>query len=199
MLVCRFRLAGPLLAGLLVLLQGPLVLAQSSKLYNPTAFLIQKTYQVGDLFRDGAAKDRLVEYLLRNVEPESWQGQGGEGTIDFFPLGCTLLVRQSPDIQEKIADCLEQFRREMSSTRTGVVEPEEAKTSNPLPATSLAKTSPLPKKLSRLLERYREACKNGDLRKARKLAQQAIELDPTCFGKLWFGERSHERVPGGIE
>jgi hypothetical protein len=38
-------------------------------------------------------------------------------------------------------------------------------------------------KLERLMTKYRWACEDGDNAEARKLAQQCLAIDPTCFGK----------------
>jgi hypothetical protein len=38
-------------------------------------------------------------------------------------------------------------------------------------------------KLDRLLTKYRWACEDGEAAEARKLAQQCLAIDPTCFGK----------------
>src|SRR5207248_11671066 len=36
---------------------------------------------------------------------------GGPGTIDYFPLGMTLVINQTLDVQEQIADLLAALRR----------------------------------------------------------------------------------------
>jgi len=36
---------------------------------------------------------------------------------------------------------------------------------------------------AKLMEKYHVACQAGDLEKARKLARQALDLDPMCFDK----------------
>jgi hypothetical protein len=52
------------------------------------------------------------------------------------------------------------------------------------PATKSPKEQRLEKKAAALVEKYHAACKAGDLEKARKLARQALDLNPTCFDKL---------------
>ena len=39
-------------------------------------------------------------------EPATWSDKGGSGTIEYFPLGKSLVVKQTADVQEKIADLL---------------------------------------------------------------------------------------------
>src|SRR5437879_11447802 len=38
--------------------------------------------------------------------------------------------------------------------------------------------------LAKLLERYHRACAEGRVAAARKLAEQCLNLDPTCFGRV---------------
>jgi hypothetical protein len=51
------------------------------------------------------------------------------------------------------------------------------------PAAKSAQEQRLEKKAAALVEKYHAACKGGDLEKARKLARQALDLDPACFDK----------------
>ncbi len=45
------------------------------------------------------------------MAPQTWQSMGGQGTIDFYPLGQGLIVHQTPDIQEQVAELLQALRR----------------------------------------------------------------------------------------
>lgn len=54
---------------------------------------------------------QLISLITNNISPETWNSQSGKGTIDYFPLGMTLIVNQTPDIQEQVADLLQQLRR----------------------------------------------------------------------------------------
>src|SRR5205814_2291259 len=42
---------------------------------------------------------------------DSWQDASGPGTIDYHPLGMTLVINQTLDIHEQIADLLAALRR----------------------------------------------------------------------------------------
>src|SRR5262249_38080448 len=42
---------------------------------------------------------------------DSWAARGGPGTIDYFPLAQALVINQTLDIQEQIADLLQALRR----------------------------------------------------------------------------------------
>jgi type II secretory pathway component GspD/PulD (secretin) len=53
----------------------------------------------------------LIKLITGTIRPETWQDAGGPGTIDFHPLTMALVVNQTPDIQEQIADLLQALRR----------------------------------------------------------------------------------------
>jgi type II secretory pathway component GspD/PulD (secretin) len=53
----------------------------------------------------------LIRLIQNNVEPKSWAEMGGPGTIDFFPHTLSLVVNQTPDIQDQIAELLGALRR----------------------------------------------------------------------------------------
>src|SRR5262249_1403908 len=54
---------------------------------------------------------QLIELITRTIQPNSWYESGGPGTIDFFPLTMALVINQTPDIQEQVADLLAALRR----------------------------------------------------------------------------------------
>ncbi|MBV9125712.1 MAG: hypothetical protein JO112_20375, partial [Planctomycetes bacterium] len=56
-------------------------------------------------------QELLMELITNTVAPGSWSKVGGQATIDYFPLGMALVVTQTPDIQEQIADLLTALRR----------------------------------------------------------------------------------------
>lgn len=56
-------------------------------------------------------EDVLINLITNTIEPSSWAQMGGAGTIDYFPLGMALVVNQTPDIQEQIAELLAALRR----------------------------------------------------------------------------------------
>ena len=53
----------------------------------------------------------LIRLIVNTIKPESWDVNGGRGTIDYFPLGMALTVNQTPDIQEQVAELLAVLRR----------------------------------------------------------------------------------------
>jgi type II secretory pathway component GspD/PulD (secretin) len=53
----------------------------------------------------------LIRLITSTVAPESWSEVGGQGTIQYYPLGLALVVNQTQDIQEQIIDLLTALRR----------------------------------------------------------------------------------------
>jgi type II secretory pathway component GspD/PulD (secretin) len=78
-------------------------------------------YQVADLViplgEKGAKTDeeRLMKLIQDTVAPRSWAAMGGQGTIDYFPITMTLVVNQTPDVQEQVADLLARLRHEQDT------------------------------------------------------------------------------------
>ena len=55
-------------------------------------------------------EDNLIRLITNVVEPGSWSQLGGRGTIDYYPLGYSLIVTQSPAVQEQIEALLAGLR-----------------------------------------------------------------------------------------
>jgi type II secretory pathway component GspD/PulD (secretin) len=56
-------------------------------------------------------EDQLIQIITNTIEPRSWASMGGHGTIDYFPMTMTLVINQTPDILEQVADLLNALRR----------------------------------------------------------------------------------------
>lgn len=59
----------------------------------------------------GQLQEVLMKLITNTISPNSWSAVGGPGTIEFFPLGSALVINQTPDIQEQVADLLQALRR----------------------------------------------------------------------------------------
>jgi general secretion pathway protein D len=55
--------------------------------------------------------DSLVELVTTTVAPQSWQEVGGPGAISGYENNLSLVVSQTQEVHEQIADLLEQLRR----------------------------------------------------------------------------------------
>jgi type II secretory pathway component GspD/PulD (secretin) len=56
-------------------------------------------------------EDLLIKLITSTIAPQSWSDVGGPGTIQYFPLGLALVINQTQDLQEQIADLLAALRR----------------------------------------------------------------------------------------
>ena len=56
-------------------------------------------------------EDALIRIITSTIEPQSWSSVGGAGTIEYHPLTMSLVVNQTPNIQEQVADLLNNLRR----------------------------------------------------------------------------------------
>ncbi|MEN6451232.1 MAG: hypothetical protein ABFC96_12135 [Thermoguttaceae bacterium] len=55
--------------------------------------------------------DSLIELIKSTVKPSSWDDVGGAGSISNFENNLTLVVSQTQEVHEEIADLLDQLRR----------------------------------------------------------------------------------------
>ncbi|MCA9262501.1 MAG: hypothetical protein KDA60_01585 [Planctomycetales bacterium] len=53
----------------------------------------------------------LTDLIEATVEPDTWEAQGGTGSMEGFPTNLSLVVSQTQEVHEKIADLLDQLRR----------------------------------------------------------------------------------------
>jgi RNA polymerase sigma factor (sigma-70 family) len=75
--------------------------------------LVTRIFPIRDLLADTEKKnreERLIHLITQVVEPQSWSAMGGQATIEFFPLGKSLVVNQSPAVLEQIQALLEGLR-----------------------------------------------------------------------------------------
>ncbi len=55
--------------------------------------------------------DTLIELITATIAPDTWDDVGGQGSIQGFPTNLSLVVSQTQEVHEQIADLLEQLRR----------------------------------------------------------------------------------------
>ncbi|PQO35563.1 general secretion pathway protein GspD [Blastopirellula marina] len=55
--------------------------------------------------------DSLINLITTTIEPESWEELGGPGAVQPFQTNLSLVVSQTQEVHDKIADLLEQLRR----------------------------------------------------------------------------------------
>jgi len=55
--------------------------------------------------------DTLIELITSTIAPDSWDEVGGAGAIEPFPVNLSLVISQTQEVHEQIADLLDQLRR----------------------------------------------------------------------------------------
>jgi hypothetical protein len=134
-----YRIAGLapalLLAAGLIAQAGPKVCVKKGCCRPVSGRLVVQTYPVADLVIPvdrgdvtvciGKGKCRaekkkpssrtqeaeLIKRITSTVAPGSWASKGGRGTIDYYPQTMALVVNQTAEVQEMVADVLETMRR----------------------------------------------------------------------------------------
>jgi type II secretory pathway component GspD/PulD (secretin) len=96
---------------------GPLALNQGESTGTPSGrnlFSMDSAGASQQQARSGpgnTTEDKLIGLIKSTVSPHSWNDSGGPGTIEYFPLTMSLIINQTPDIQEQVADLLSALRR----------------------------------------------------------------------------------------
>jgi type II secretory pathway component GspD/PulD (secretin) len=85
---------------------------QVAELVVPVKEMAADPGKKGDPAKTAATQEAaLIKMIQEKVAPKSWASNGGRGTIDYFPRTMTLIVSQTPDVQEQVADLLAALRR----------------------------------------------------------------------------------------
>ncbi len=125
---------------------------------------VMTTYNVSDLVvkkprttcsAEPSEEETLMRLITSTIAPQSWAAKGGSGTVDYFPLTQSLVIRQTPDVQEQVADLLAVLRLQLENEKAGVAE-----------------------QVAGLLKACRLAAEAGETDHAADLARQAFALDP---------------------
>ncbi len=97
---------------------SPAVAAQMRTLGIPGTGQVQTGQPQPNQFGPGGLKggnqadfDSLIDLITQTIAPTSWTDSGGTGSIAPFETNLTLVVSQTQEIHEQIADLLQQLRR----------------------------------------------------------------------------------------
>ncbi len=78
---------------------------------NAAAFGFAPNRQAGIALQPPDNGQDLVELIQRTIQPESWDVNGGPGTIVYFSPLRALVVRNRSEIHEQLGDVIGQMRR----------------------------------------------------------------------------------------
>ncbi|MDH3719751.1 MAG: general secretion pathway protein GspD, partial [Planctomycetota bacterium] len=95
--------------------QPPVMGVAQGTAATPEGTLAQNTSPAFSTGRPGGTSsadfDALIELITKTIEPDSWDEVGGQGTVAEFETNLSLVISQTQEIHEKIADLLDQLRR----------------------------------------------------------------------------------------
>jgi len=60
---------------------------------------------------DGLEFETLIDLITSTITPSTWSSAGGPGSIEPFPSNLSLVISQTGNVHDRIADLLEQLRR----------------------------------------------------------------------------------------
>jgi len=60
---------------------------------------------------NGTLEKELIRLITNTIRPDSWAQLGGEGTIEYYPIGLALVINQSPEVIEEVERLLESLRK----------------------------------------------------------------------------------------
>lgn len=154
--------------------------------------LVQKMYPVKDLIAatvkrsaaDGTKTppgELLTLCITNSIAPQTWSVMGGNGTVEYFAASDALIVNQTPDVQEQIAEFLAGLRKLHAQQKSDGGEEQEPQASNARTEVQVAE----------LLEACQRAFTGGRYVEAEKLARQAKKLDPECVAANALVYRTH--------
>ena len=85
--------------------------------------LVLKVYSVAGLTGppepEGKEAQSLLRVITNSIEPASWNPMGGNGSIEYYPEGTSLVIRQSPEIQKQVQDLLDALRKSKREQEKG--------------------------------------------------------------------------------
>jgi hypothetical protein len=75
--------------------------------------LTTKVYPVGDLLGGRRNWGPLINLITSTIVPDSWNDNGGPGSIQPFTVGVSLVISQKRDAHSEVRDLLAQMRAEL--------------------------------------------------------------------------------------
>jgi hypothetical protein len=89
--------------------------AQSDQKDSQRQAMLIREYNVSDLIvkvkPDDIGAIPAMRIITETLEPRSWSGKGGNGTIDFLPEKGILVIRHTEEIHQQVQDLLNALRR----------------------------------------------------------------------------------------
>jgi hypothetical protein len=154
----------------------------TEELHKGRGSLRRAVYAVADLVKADPDRDAeaLIHVIVAHIEPNTWNTCGGSGAIDYFPAKKALIISQTLDVQEQVADLLAALRRVSDLEGSGGEQAEDGTVPNqdvPRPLPEGPKDPDVQEEVSGLIQACRLAAEAGQRTHAAELAGQAHALD----------------------
>jgi general secretion pathway protein D len=81
-----------------------------SSLNSPLRYLYQ-VHTNDDKRPPATGEHGLMKLICSRVAPASWLENGGKGSMQYVPLGMSLVIQQTPEVHEQVAELLAALRR----------------------------------------------------------------------------------------
>jgi hypothetical protein len=91
-------------------IQGEVVKITSKE--KADEILTTNIYPVSDLIGVGRNWGPLMNTITNTIQPDSWDDNGGPGSVQPFAVGDLLIISQKRDVHEEIAELFVKIRRE---------------------------------------------------------------------------------------
>ena len=139
------------------------------------------TYPIADLLGCNAigceTSEKLVDLIMNAISSQSWSDHGGKGTIDYFPVAGALVIHQTADVHEQVADLLQALRH-VRDAAAPCVDKAACTPSCEVPC----KVAGVDEQVTGLLKACHLALGCGRYTKAIQLAREAHALDAERVG-----------------
>jgi hypothetical protein len=102
------------MAGLSYTVQDNLIVVTTPRV--AAGKLVRKVYPVREFVEaEVIGASNLISILQNTVEPESWDCRGGNGHIEPFPAGMSLVITQTAEVHDQIQDLLDELLDEIDA------------------------------------------------------------------------------------
>jgi hypothetical protein len=95
-----------------------------SRAYPVADILVTAARELKDIGIQGTVEEKtagLIKLIQTTIAPTMWSDPDGPGTIAFLPLGMCVVVQQTPDVQEQVADLLAAIRNYVPAGNPGTI------------------------------------------------------------------------------
>jgi general secretion pathway protein D len=72
-------------------------------------------WSAGQLAPPKTQEDKLIKLITSSVRPLCWSQNGGDCSVEYFPIGMGLVVHAPDDVQKEVSDLLDSLRKQQDT------------------------------------------------------------------------------------